>query len=168
MKTAEKFAAGWLLTLGFMFLSISVSAVSEKNALERPIPQNPGENSETVVNFPGPYQMQRIIHQKNRVAIEGFIFGLPTSILGSWLALSLYRERRQQKNVLNQKINEQLQSTFYRMILENEGRITVLKFAMHSQLPPATAKEYLDQKAKEFNADFNVNEDGGISYYFDV
>ena len=167
MKTAEKFAAGWLLTLGFMFLSISVSALSEKKALEKPIPQSPSENSK-VFDFPSGPELKDAIHERNRAALGGFIFGLPTSVLGGWLAVSLYNQKRLQKKALTQKVNEQLQSTFYRMVLENEGRITVLKFAMHSQLPASTAKEYLDQKAKEFNADFTISEDGGISYYFDV
>jgi hypothetical protein len=44
----------------------------------------------------------------------------------------------------------------------------LLSFAMQSQLPATEAKEYLDQKAKEFNANFQVNEAGGVSYHFDV
>ena len=164
MKTAEKFAAGWLLILGFIFLSLSISAKLEKGVFEKALNKTPDQFEFGVPDD----ELIDAIEDKNNQVVGGLAFGLPTSILGGWLALSLYREKRQQRNALNQKINEQLQSTFYRMVLENEGRITVLKFAMHSQLPPASAKEYLDQKAKEFNADFNVNEDGGISYYFDV
>ncbi|MDJ0695047.1 hypothetical protein [Mastigocoleus sp. MO_188.B34] len=164
MKTAEKFAAGWLLMLGFIFLSLSVSAKLEKSVFEKALNRSSDQFEFGVPDD----ELLDAIEEKNNQVVGGLVFGLPTSILGGWLALSLYRDKRQQRNALNQKINEQLQSTFYRMVLENEGRITVLKFAMHSQLPPATAKEYLDQKAKEFNADFNVNEDGGISYYFDV
>ena len=164
MKTAEKFAAGWLLTLGFIFLSLSVSAVLEKNVLEKEV-ERPIDESDFIVPKS---ELLDAIEQKNNEAVGGLVFGLPTSILGGWLALSLYDQKRQQKKALNQKVNEQLQSTFYRMVLENEGRVTVLKFAMHSQLPAATAKEYLDQKAKEFNADFTISEDGGISYYFDI
>ncbi|MEA5555969.1 hypothetical protein VB690_05875, partial [Nodularia spumigena CH309] len=37
MKTAEKLAAGWLLTLGFMFLTLSVSATTEKKSMLKPI-----------------------------------------------------------------------------------------------------------------------------------
>ena len=167
MKTAEKFAAGWLLTLGFMFLSLSVSALSEKNAFEKAMEQPLDEHSAEIFKAPD-YELHRSIREKNDTALGGFIFGFPTSLLGGWLAISLYNQKRQQKKALSQKANEELQSTFYRMVLENEGRITVFKFAMHSQLPAASAKEYLDQKAKEFNADFTVGEDGGISYYFDV
>jgi hypothetical protein len=32
---------------------------------------------------------------------------------------------------------------------------------MQSQLPAAEAKQYLDKKAKEFNANFQVTEEGG-------
>jgi hypothetical protein len=54
------------------------------------------------------------------------------------------------------------------MLQENHGRITVLGFAMQSQLPAANARLYLDEKAKEFNANFKVNEEGAVSYHFDV
>jgi hypothetical protein len=30
------------------------------------------------------------------------------------------------------------------------------------------AKQYLDKKAKEFNANFQVTEEGALSYHFDV
>ena len=54
------------------------------------------------------------------------------------------------------------------MLLENQGRVTLLSFAMQSQLPAAEAKQYLDKKAKEFNANFQVTEEGAVSYHFDV
>jgi hypothetical protein len=57
---------------------------------------------------------------------------------------------------------------FYRMIAENQGRITVLGFAMQSQLPASTAREFLDDQAKQFNANFKVSEDGAVSYHFDI
>jgi hypothetical protein len=69
---------------------------------------------------------------------------------------------------LTQQKNQHLRSQFYQILQTNNGRITLLGFAMQSQLPAAEAKEYLDQKAKEFNANFQVNEEGGVSYHFDL
>jgi hypothetical protein len=54
------------------------------------------------------------------------------------------------------------------MLQDNHGRVTVLGFAMQSQLPAAHARQYLDEKAQEFNANFKVNEEGAVSYHFDV
>ncbi|MDZ8235830.1 MAG: hypothetical protein RMZ69_01405 [Nostoc sp. ChiQUE01a] len=159
MKTAEKLAAGWLLTLGFMFLTLSASAALEKFATPKmPIPVN------DAYDFPAPNPT----YQDNNTVAGGLIFGVPSFTLGAWLALGLYRQSRQEKKALNQQRSDRLQALFYEMLQENHGRVTVLGFAMQSQLPPADARQYLDQKAKEFNANFKVNEEGAVSYHFDV
>ncbi|BAY77263.1 hypothetical protein NIES25_37230 [Nostoc linckia NIES-25] len=159
MKTAEKLAAGWLLTLGFMFLTLSASAALEKFATPKvSIPVRDG------YDFPAP----NATYQDNNTVAGGLIFGVPSFTLGAWLALGLYRQSRQEKKALNQQRSDRLQSLFYEMLQENHGRVTVLGFAMQSQLPPADARQYLDQKAKEFNANFKVNEEGAVSYHFDV
>ncbi|GCL36167.1 hypothetical protein SR1949_12690 [Sphaerospermopsis reniformis] len=158
MKTAEKLAAGWLLTLGFMFLTISVTAGIEKLTAEKSI------------NIPtqDEYDWQNPDYENNDTIVGGIIFGVPSLILGGWLALGLYKESRQNKKAITQQNHERLQSQFYQILQANNGKITLLSFAMQSQLPAAEAKEYLDQKAKEFNANFQVNEEGGVSYHFDV
>ncbi|MBD2132936.1 MAG: hypothetical protein ACKO9I_18785 [Sphaerospermopsis kisseleviana] len=158
MKTAEKLAAGWLLTLGFMFLTISVTAGIEKLTAEKSI------------NIPtqDEYDWQNPDYENNDTIVGGIIFGVPSLILGGWLALGLYKQSRQDKKAITQQNHERLQSQFYQILQTNNGRITLLGFAMQSQLPAAEAKEYLDQKAKEFNANFQVNEEGGVSYHFDV
>jgi hypothetical protein len=164
MKTAEKLASGWLLTLGFMFLSISASAVLEKNAIQnspKPLP----DEMEYVKDFP---VSPSYYEATNNPAMGGFVFGFPTAILGGWLALSLYRQNKHEKKALQQEMSDRLQSVFYRMIQENHGRVTLLGFAMQSQLPPGTAKEYLDSRAKEFNANFKISEEGSVSYLFDI
>ena len=160
MKTAEKLAAGWLLTLGFMFLAISVSEVIYKSE-QSSIPIYPVEEEQV---FAPPNANQ----ESKDTIVGGIIFGVPSAILGSWLALGLYKQSRQEKKALKQQNTQQLQAQFYQMLLQNQGRITLLGFAMQSQLPAAEAKKYLDEKAKEFNANFQVNEEGAVSYNFDV
>jgi hypothetical protein len=161
MKTAEKLAAGWLLILGFMFMTLSVSAAFEKNNMLKPIPPGVDEDARDYINRDALYVL-------DVTAKQGLIFGVPTLVLGSWLSIEAYRRVRQEKKVLNQQKSDRLQSVFYQMIAENHGRVTVLNFAMQSQLPASEAKEFLDRRAKEFNANFKVSEDGGISYYFEV
>ncbi len=126
MKTAEKLAAGWLLTLGFMFVTLSVSAVLEKNATKK-IVVHPIDK----YDFPAPNPT----YEDDNTAVGGLVFGVPTLILGGWLALGLYSQSRQDKKVLNQQMNDRLQSVFYEMLEENNGRMTLLGFAMQSQLP---------------------------------
>ena len=160
MKTAEKLAAGWLLTLGFMFLAISVSEAIDKSA-QSGVTVYPVEGEQV---FSAPNAAQK---SKDTI-VGGIIFGVPSAILGSWLALGLYKQSQQEKKALKQQNSEQLQAQFYQMLLENQGRVTLLSFAMQSQLPAAEAKQYLDKKAKEFNANFQVTEEGAVSYHFDV
>ncbi|MBD2387316.1 hypothetical protein [Cylindrospermum sp. FACHB-282] len=159
MKTPEKLAAGWLLTLGFMFLTMSVSAVVEKTA-KPPVIVYPQDE----YDFPAPNTPEKI----NDTIVCGIIYGIPSTLLGGWLALGLYRQSRQDKKALKEQASDRLQSQFYQMLQQNHGRVTVLGFAMQSQLPAATARQYLDEKAKEFNANFKVNEEGAVSYHFDV
>jgi hypothetical protein len=162
MKTAEKLAAGWLLTLGFMFLTLSVSAGLERKSMVKPVTMADNEYlAKEIINQPAFDHFGNIIR-------NGIIFGIPTMLLGGWMSLGLYRQSKNEKKVLQQQLSDRLQSTFYNMLQENQGRVTVLGFSMQSQLPAAEAREYLDLKAKEFNANFKVSEEGGVSYHFDI
>ncbi|BAY21629.1 hypothetical protein NIES2100_13850 [Calothrix sp. NIES-2100] len=161
MKTAEKLAAGWLLTLGFMFLTLSVSAGIEKHNILKPIPST---DEDSGIEFPN----KDALYLLDNTARQGLIFGVPTLILGGWLSLGLYYQSRQEKKALNQQMNDRLQSIFYQMLQENKGRMTLVGFAIKSELPAIAAREYLDEKAKEFNANFKVTEDGAISYHFEL
>jgi hypothetical protein len=160
MKTTEKLAAGWLITLGFMLTTISAQAMINKHLMYKQIPPGTYE--------PNDYINHHAVAELDTTAVNGIIFGLPSLALGGWLALGMFRQGKREKNAIAQQIDLQLQSMFYRMIAENEGRITVLGFAMQSQLPPATAREFLDDQAKQFNANFKVSDDGAVSYHFDI
>jgi hypothetical protein len=166
MKTAEKLAAGWLLTLGLMFITLSVSASVEKNNILKPIssPIADDEGLVLVKDFPN----RDALYLLETTSRNGMIFGIPTLLLGGWLSLGLYSQSRQEKKTLQKQTSDRLQSLFYKMILENHGRVTLLGFAMQSELPATVAKEFLDERAKDFNANFKVSEDGIVSYYFDV
>lgn len=170
MKTAEKLAAGWLLTLGFMFLTTSVSAVITKHTTLKPI--LPGiENKDLAKEFIN----REALYQLDQTASQGLMFGVPTTLLGGWLVLGMYQQKRRNAKALVAEKNDNLQlqeqvklSQFYQMLQTNNGKITLLSFAMQSQLPAAEAKDFLDQKAKEFNANFQVSEEGSVSYHFDL
>jgi ribosomal protein L7/L12 len=88
------------------------------------------------------------------------LYGLSPIALGSWLAFSNYQRSKKAEQ-------RYLQAVFYRLLKESNGQINALRFSMESNLSGAEAKEYLDARAKEFNASYNVSEEGKLSYYFD-
>lgn len=92
---------------------------------------------------------------------SGRMFWTIAAAAGIGWAYKLYQQ--QQKNQV-----AHLDSVFYRLIKENQGRVTALDLAMNAKIPGEKVQEYLDERAKEFAADFEVTEQGGILYYFQV
>lgn len=90
MKTAEKLAAGWLLSLGFMFLTLSASAAIQKNSMQKPFPPSPYGEPQEILN-------KEAIYVLDNTTLHGLVFGVPTSILGVWLAMGLFRQSQQDK-----------------------------------------------------------------------
>ena len=100
------------------------------------------------------------------VAVVLFILqkACPLAILtvggcGSWRMWKYYQQRQQ-----NQLAT--LDEVFYRLIRENQGRITALDLAMHTQQSGTKVQEYLDQRATEFAAQYEITDVGGMIYYF--
>lgn len=87
------------------------------------------------------------------------VFTLPATAIGGWLVWGLYKEGKNENS-------DHLKSTFFRLLLEGNGRITVMQFARETKLSGEEARQFLDEKAKEFNATFDTDDKGGISYYF--
>jgi hypothetical protein len=80
---------------------------------------------------------------------------------GAWHILRRYQQQQQRQQ-------GNLDEIFYQLIREHQGRITVLDLAMNTKLPPQQVQEYLDQRAAEFSAQFEVTEQGGMVYYFET
>ena len=89
------------------------------------------------------------------------ILTLPTTAVGGWLTWSLYKQSQKE-------ISDRLQSTFYRLVKENNGEVTTLRFAMEAQVSGKEARQYLNEKAKEFYANFEALDGGDIAYHFDL
>lgn len=150
MKTAEKFASGWLLLLGFVFLLLPVSTLdrgSQQNQ-NMPICSTPNGN------------------EARDSAIGGLILGVPSVLLGGLLALGAYRQGQQEQKAIAQQAGDRLHSAFFRLLQVGNGYITILQFALEAQLTATAARQYLDERAKEFDATFDVSNEGAISYYF--
>lgn len=82
--------------------------------------------------------------------------GLLLTIGGLWK----YFQAKQQEHL------EELNEVFYQILQEHQGRVTTLDFAIAANITGLEAKEYLQERAREFGADFEVNTSGGIVYCF--
>ncbi|HIK27826.1 MAG: hypothetical protein N3E45_11770 [Oscillatoriaceae bacterium SKW80] len=71
-------------------------------------------------------------------------------------------QKQQQKKLAH------LNAVFYKLIQENQGRITALDLAMKSNMPAEEVQKYLNQKMREFSAQLEVTEQGGLLYYFET
>ncbi|MBC7825792.1 MAG: ribosomal protein L7/L12 [Candidatus Parcubacteria bacterium] len=93
--------------------------------------------------------------------ITALIFlGLLPLAIGSWLAFNNTRQSKKSER-------DRLQRVFFNLLRDGDGNINVLRFSMEANISGAEAKIYLDERAKEFNAAFNVSEEGRVFYYFD-
>ena len=89
------------------------------------------------------------------------LFGISPTALGGWLVLGGRRRNEQEEH-------NRLQTTFFTLLKQGNGRITPLGFAMETGLTGAMAKTYLDERAREFGANFDVDDDGNMFYRFNL
>ncbi len=87
------------------------------------------------------------------------LFGLPMTGVGGWLIWSLHRQNYKE-------VKQRIDSRFYELLKLGHGNITVMEFALEAQLTKSVAKQYLDEKARDFDATFTVSEDGEVYYCF--
>ena len=138
MKFFTKVSAGLLLSFSsILLMHVTVEALSTKNH-------------------------QATQEQKQEMAdraFAGLALGLSGVGLGSSLILSLKKQHQRQ-------IASHLQSTFYRLVEEQRGEISLLRFAKEAEITGEEAKLFLDSKAHEFNATFDHSYNGGVYYHF--
>ncbi len=108
-----------------------------------------------------PFDKTQTPEDKNSAIIGALMFGLPMTAGGSFLLWSVAENHRQTKR-------DRLQSSFYQILKENHGNITVMRLAMATGVSGNEAQQFLTEKAKEFNANFNITENGSIIYEFEV
>ena len=95
-----------------------------------------------------------------RFATGFVLLGVCPIALGSWLVF-----QNQRHGTATER--DRLQGIFYKLLRDHHGQINVLRFAMEAKITGDEAKAFLDDRAREFNARFDVSEEGKISYYFD-
>lgn len=89
------------------------------------------------------------------------LFGLPPTALGGWLVVEGQRAYQRQER-------DRIRATFFRLVQAGQGQLNLLRFAMETGLDGDTAKTYLNERAREFNATFDVTDEGKLLYCFDL
>ncbi|MGB3495743.1 MAG: hypothetical protein WBA57_23640 [Elainellaceae cyanobacterium] len=87
------------------------------------------------------------------------ILGLPPVAIGVWLVGGLHTDARCQER-------DRLRTTFFNLVKQGQGKISVFDFAEAAQLSGDRARLYLDDRARTFNATFQVDDAGGMFYVF--
>lgn len=101
------------------------------------------------------------IEDKREAVPNMLVVGLPSTLLGSWMFWRGHRQNQRQQA-------QRLRYTFFQLLQENQGYVTPIRFAMATGLDGRGAKAYLDQRAREFNAEFHVTPEGSLAYYFEL
>jgi hypothetical protein len=94
------------------------------------------------------------------------ILTVPSTLIGGCLSWSLVQQNKKEKALLLESEQKRLRLVFLELVENNSGTITVLQMAKNAEISTEKAKEYLDDKAKELNASFEVSENGNILYRF--
>ncbi len=141
MKLFQKISAGILITFSLLIAILAIAGLADPKA-----PQKDKEGSFAAL----------------------VIFALPPGVLGQFLIWNVLRTERKEKEALALRESDRLQSIFYLLLKKHGGELTPLLFAMETKLSPGDARQYLDQKAKEFEANFEVDDRGDITYRFNV
>lgn len=92
---------------------------------------------------------------------SGRFFLVLGAVLGMGWGWKYYQQQQQKQQA-------QLTTVFYRLIQENQGRISTLDLAMDAKLPGNVVQQYLEDRASEFAADYEITEQGGIIYHFET
>ncbi|MBN3897458.1 MAG: hypothetical protein HWQ41_19910 [Nostoc sp. NOS(2021)] len=105
---------------------------------------------------------------KNDAVAALIILTIPSTVMGGWLSWSLVQQNKREEALLVESEQKRIGLVFLELAENNSGSITVLQLARNAEISTPEAKQYLDEKAKELSADFEVNEDGNISYRFSL
>jgi hypothetical protein len=132
----RKIFAGILFSISFMFLTVTVASITTKNPTK----------------------------EDKSAALGGILVGVPSLAGGAWIVWELRKKKEELEKEKEQY--RQLETTFLELLQANHGRVTAVNFAIATKLSLEESKQYLDKKATLLNGNFDVSEEGGISYQF--
>ncbi|MBX2864936.1 MAG: hypothetical protein KTR27_15400 [Leptolyngbyaceae cyanobacterium MAG.088] len=89
-------------------------------------------------------------------------FGLPPVAVSTGLMFNLRQSHQHQ----SQQMSLLQEQSFLQLLQQQQGKISAANFALAAKIPLEEAKEYLDQKAQQLDADFEVSDNREIIYKF--
>ena len=98
---------------------------------------------------------------KRETVTAGILLGLPAIVGGTWL---VFNKRRQYRTTEETR----LRKTFFELAKAGHGQMTVLQFAIAAQIDGNQAKIYLSDRSREYDATFQVDDEGTIIYCFNL
>lgn len=85
-------------------------------------------------------------------------------VIGGYYLWQQWSRQQQQRQRQQNRVNAQ----FYQLLQQQQGRISVLDFAMRTQLTGEAAQDYLNTQAQAFSAFFETTLQGDIIYVFNL
>ncbi|MEL6326376.1 MAG: hypothetical protein AAFQ61_05665 [Cyanobacteria bacterium J06626_23] len=96
---------------------------------------------------------------KRETITAGLLLGVPAAVGGAWLLLDARRQRQTAET-------KRLRETFFELVQVGQGQMTALQFAIAAQIDGDKAKAYLSDRSREYDATFQVDDEGTIVYCF--
>lgn len=85
---------------------------------------------------------------------------------GGWKFWQRRQQRQQEQEAARQARERQLDLAFYQLVRQHRGEFTVLDFAMATQASTEFARQYLNRKAIDLDAQFKTTPEGQVLYCF--
>ncbi len=95
----------------------------------------------------------------NDTGVFLIIFGVLISAAGIF---GVFHLKKRRANYMQDKMNNLL----YELIRKNDGKISVLEFAIHANIEPKIAREFIETKAIQLGTVPDVDDNGTITYIF--
>ena len=95
----------------------------------------------------------------NESGIFLILFGFLLTAVGV-IGVYLIRKKKSESD------NDRLNTLLYQLIKKRNGKITVLEFAIHANIEPNMAREFIESKAIQLGSVPDIDENGTITYIF--
>ena len=107
---------------------------------------------------------------KRETITAGLLLGLPATAGGVGLAVSARRDGRRPvpRDHRRRLAAQHLRTVFFQLAKAGRGKVTALRFAMEAGISGDRATAYLSERAREYDATFQVDNEGGITYCFNL
>jgi hypothetical protein len=99
--------------------------------------------------------------ERRGIIVACLMLGTPALWGGNRLWRQVDRQQAQQQR-------DRTRILFFQLLQQGQGYIAVLPFAMQTGLSAQEAQAFLDARARDFQADYQVSDTGQIFYYFDL